>query len=98
MLLEAQRQAFMSRQSAQRTFPWVAKIGGASIALRLMTSQDRGAFQAFIKKQPEDDLFFLMKRRRVWRASFGESKPARTPPCSPSRMASCSAMAAWRDM
>ncbi len=50
----------MSRQTAQRTFPWVARIGGASIALRLMASQDRGAFQAFIKKQPEDDLFFLM--------------------------------------
>ena len=50
----------MSRQTAQRTFPWVARIGGASIALRLMTSQDRGAFQAFIKKQPEDDWFFLM--------------------------------------
>jgi len=25
-----------------------------------MTAQDRAAFQAFIKKQPEDDLFFLM--------------------------------------
>ncbi|MGC9951814.1 MAG: GNAT family N-acetyltransferase [Bryobacteraceae bacterium] len=50
----------MSRQTAQRTFPFVANIGGASISLRLMTSADRDAFQAFIQQQPEDDLFFLM--------------------------------------
>lgn len=44
----------------RRTFPWVAPIAGGSVTLRLMTTQDRAAFLAFVKKQPEDDLFFLM--------------------------------------
>jgi L-amino acid N-acyltransferase YncA len=44
----------------KRTFPWSAQVGGASVDLRLMRPQDRELFRAFIKKQPEDDLFFLL--------------------------------------
>ena len=44
----------------KRTFPWCAQVGGASVDLRLMRPQDRDLFRTFIKKQPEDDLFFML--------------------------------------
>ncbi|MGA2588932.1 MAG: GNAT family N-acetyltransferase [Bryobacteraceae bacterium] len=50
----------MAETTAPRTFPWIANVGGASITLRLMTLQDRDLFLAFIKKQPPEDLFFLL--------------------------------------
>src|ERR1022692_386491 len=46
--------------SAQRHFPYTARVGDASITLRLMTPGDREAFLAFMRAQPEDDLFFLL--------------------------------------
>ena len=45
---------------AQRHFPYTARVGDASITLRLMTPEDREAFLAFMRAQPEDDLFFLL--------------------------------------
>ena len=45
---------------AQRHFPYTARVGDASITLRLMTPGDREAFLAFMRAQPEDDLFFLL--------------------------------------
>jgi len=45
---------------APRRFPYVARIGDASVTLRLMTAEDRDAFLAFMRAQPEDDLFFLL--------------------------------------
>jgi len=45
---------------AQRHFPYTARAGDASITLRLMTPEDREAFLAFMRAQPEDDLFFLL--------------------------------------
>jgi len=50
----------MAESTAPRAFPWIANVGGASITLRLMTLQDRDLFLAFIRKQPPEDLFFLM--------------------------------------
>jgi len=44
----------------QRHFPYTASVGDASITLRLMTAEDREAFLAFMRAQPEDDLFFLL--------------------------------------
>src|ERR1017187_8520783 len=46
--------------SAQRHFPYTARVGDASITLRLMTPGDREAFLAFMRAQPEDDPFFLL--------------------------------------
>jgi len=45
---------------AQRHFPYTARVGDASITLRLMTPEDREAFLTFMRAQPEDDLFFLL--------------------------------------
>jgi L-amino acid N-acyltransferase YncA len=45
---------------AQRHFPYTARVGDASITLRLMTPGDREAFLTFMRAQPEDDLFFLL--------------------------------------
>jgi len=45
---------------AQRHFPYTARIGDARVTLRLMTPEDREAFLAFMRAQPEDDLFFLL--------------------------------------
>ncbi|HTT63998.1 MAG TPA: GNAT family protein [Bryobacteraceae bacterium] len=45
---------------AQRHFPYTAQVGDARITLRLMTPEDREAFLAFMRAQPEDDLFFLL--------------------------------------
>jgi len=45
---------------APRHFPYTARVGDASITLRLMTAEDRNAFLAFMRAQPEDDLFFLL--------------------------------------
>jgi L-amino acid N-acyltransferase YncA len=45
---------------AQRHFPYTARVGDASITLRLMAPGDREAFLAFMRAQPEDDLFFLL--------------------------------------
>jgi RimJ/RimL family protein N-acetyltransferase len=45
---------------AQRHFPCTARVGDARITLRLMTPEDREAFLAFTRAQPEDDLFFLL--------------------------------------
>jgi L-amino acid N-acyltransferase YncA len=45
---------------AQRQFPRSVRAGDATITLRLMTPADREAFLAFMRAQPEDDLFFLL--------------------------------------
>ncbi len=45
---------------AQRHFPYTARVGDATVSLRLMTAEDREAFLAFMRAQPEDDLFFLL--------------------------------------
>src|ERR1039457_3817846 len=45
---------------AQRHFPYTARVGDANITLRLMAPGDREAFLAFMRAQPEDDLFFLL--------------------------------------
>jgi RimJ/RimL family protein N-acetyltransferase len=45
---------------ARRHFPYTAPVGDARITLRLMTAEDREAFLAFMRAQPEDDLFFLL--------------------------------------
>jgi len=45
---------------AQRHFPYTARVRDASVTLRLMTPEDREAFLAFMRAQPEDDLFFLL--------------------------------------
>lgn len=45
---------------AQRHFPYTVRVGDASVVLRLMTPGDREAFLAFMRAQPEDDLFFLL--------------------------------------
>lgn len=37
-----------------------ARVGSADITLRLMAPADREAFLAFMRAQPEDDLFFLL--------------------------------------
>src|SRR5579862_5805802 len=51
----------MAQEStAKRAFPLTIKVGSASVALRPMTAADQPAFQAFVKKQPEDDLFFML--------------------------------------
>ena len=46
--------------TAQRHFPYTARVGDASITLRLMTPEDREELLAFMRAQPEDDLFFLL--------------------------------------
>jgi len=45
---------------ARRQFPYTAQVGDRSVTLRLMTPEDRDAFLAFMRAQPEDDLFFLL--------------------------------------
>jgi RimJ/RimL family protein N-acetyltransferase len=46
--------------AAPRHFPYTARVGNACVNLRLMTPEDREAFLAFMRAQPEDDLFFLL--------------------------------------
>jgi len=46
--------------AAQRHFPCTMRVGDARVTLRLMTRADREAFLAFMRAQPEDDLFFLL--------------------------------------
>jgi L-amino acid N-acyltransferase YncA len=43
-----------------RHFPYTARVGNADVTLRLMEPKDRDAFLAFMRAQPEDDLFFLL--------------------------------------
>jgi len=45
---------------ARRRFPYTAQAGDRTVTLRLMTPEDRDAFLAFMRAQPEDDLFFLL--------------------------------------
>jgi L-amino acid N-acyltransferase YncA len=45
---------------AQRHFPYTVRMGNADVTFRLMTPEDREAFLAFMRSQPEDDLFFLL--------------------------------------
>jgi RimJ/RimL family protein N-acetyltransferase len=46
--------------AAPRTLPRTVLLGPGRVTLRLMTSQDRDAFLAFMRAQPEEDLFFLL--------------------------------------
>jgi RimJ/RimL family protein N-acetyltransferase len=43
-----------------RRYPSTARIREGQVTLRLMTPEDREAFLAFMRAQPEDDLFFLL--------------------------------------
>ena len=45
---------------ARRHFPYTACVGDNRVTLRLMTTEDRETFLAFMRGQPEDDLFFLL--------------------------------------
>jgi RimJ/RimL family protein N-acetyltransferase len=45
---------------ARGHFPYTARVGAASVTVRLMAAADREAFLAFMRAQPEDDLFFLL--------------------------------------
>jgi len=44
----------------ERRFPFTARVGNAEVTLRLMAPEDRDRFLAFMRAQPEDDLFFLL--------------------------------------
>jgi len=46
--------------TAPRHFPYTARVGDADVTLRLLTASDRDSFLAFMRAQPEDDLFFLL--------------------------------------
>lgn len=45
---------------APRHFPYNARVGNADVTFRLMSAEDRETFLAFMRAQPEDDLFFLL--------------------------------------
>ncbi len=49
----------MSTLIAQH-FPWAATVGGRQMSFRLMTPEDRDEVLQFVKKLPEQDLFYLM--------------------------------------
>ncbi len=43
-----------------RSFPATAKVGDGNVTFRLMTTEDRDLFLAFMRAQPLDDQFFLL--------------------------------------
>ena len=50
----------MPEPAIARSFPSTARVGEATVTLRLMNPRDRDAFLRFMRAQPEDDLFFLL--------------------------------------
>jgi L-amino acid N-acyltransferase YncA len=43
-----------------RQFPWTTQVGGERVTFRLMTPEDQAVVLAFVRRLPEEDLYYLI--------------------------------------